>query len=327
MTTGDSDFDELLRSALQSVADPIEPMGDGLSRIRERIDKPWLWRRLSLFVNDCVDLAWLVIIRCEPALEWARTKLATARVALSALLRRWCGPALDAAAPLIARVRPRLEHLASQGRAVMARALLSARQGADQVYQRKAWLRPLIVGAAVVTLVVGVAYGLNPVRTTITSIGQITGGVGSGHNGNGSADTAGSSRVQGQHGHGHTGHHPGGHAGSRRHPRAGTAQPNCRRTPTPSPQGSDSASPTPTDTATPTPTGSPTPTPTPTTTPTPTPTTTTQLTPSPLAVSNRTGGCSSPPPPSVGPTTASSTPAQSQTTGTTGEPGETGRTP
>jgi hypothetical protein len=316
MTAGDRDFDELLRSALHSVADPIEPTGDGLTRIRERIDKPWLWRRVSLLVTEFVDLAWLVFIRCEPALGWARTKLTTASAALAVSLRRWSAPMLEWAAPVADRMRPRLRQLASHGSAITGWAAQPSGHGAARLNQRKALLNSLVAAAAVTTLVIGVAYalGINPVRTTITSIGQITGGVGGGAGGSGSADSAGSSRVPAGRGHGPSGHHSGDHSGGHRRDSPGPQQTTCP--PSPSPQDSNTPSPSPTDTGTPSPTPSPTtsPTPSPTTSPTPSPTTSPQGSAAPFSPSNGALACPSP----------GSAASPSDAAGQTGATGDTG---
>jgi hypothetical protein len=65
------DFDEVLRQALHTVADAIEPADDGLTRIMHRLNTPSAVRHVALLVTDCVDLARLVTIWLEPAFTWA----------------------------------------------------------------------------------------------------------------------------------------------------------------------------------------------------------------------------------------------------------------
>jgi hypothetical protein len=65
------DLDDVLRRALHAVADPIEPAGDGLTRILHRLATPSMVRQVILLVTDCADLARLITIWLEPAFTWA----------------------------------------------------------------------------------------------------------------------------------------------------------------------------------------------------------------------------------------------------------------
>jgi len=65
------DLDDVLRRALHAAADPIEPAGDGLTRIMHRLSTPSAIRQATLLVTDCVDLARLITIWLEPAFTGA----------------------------------------------------------------------------------------------------------------------------------------------------------------------------------------------------------------------------------------------------------------
>jgi hypothetical protein len=76
MTRPDRDYDATLSRALHSTLDPVEPAGDGLAKIQKRIAEPWLKRRMSLLRTELAALAWLILVRCEPLLDRARSGLA-----------------------------------------------------------------------------------------------------------------------------------------------------------------------------------------------------------------------------------------------------------
>jgi hypothetical protein len=61
------DLDDVLRRALHAAVDPVEPAGDGLTRIVHRLSTPSAMRQATLLVTDCVDLARLITIWLEPA--------------------------------------------------------------------------------------------------------------------------------------------------------------------------------------------------------------------------------------------------------------------
>jgi len=65
------DLDDVLRRALHAAADPIEPAGDGLTRIMHRLSTPSAIRQATLLVTDCADLARLITIWLEPAFTGA----------------------------------------------------------------------------------------------------------------------------------------------------------------------------------------------------------------------------------------------------------------
>ena len=63
MTRVNGNFDQMLRSALHTEVDSIEPAEGGLDRIRRRTHAPWLVRQTSLMLTECADLARLIVIR------------------------------------------------------------------------------------------------------------------------------------------------------------------------------------------------------------------------------------------------------------------------
>jgi hypothetical protein len=134
------DLDDVLRRALHAAVDPVEPAGDGLTRIMHRLSTPSAMRQAALLVTDCVDLARLITIWLEPAFTGA------ARL-------RWRHGA---------GYRREFPHQAT--RAPMRRA--------------GSWLRPALAVASAAAIVVIAVVVLGPVRqiVTRTSLNTSTGG-------------------------------------------------------------------------------------------------------------------------------------------------------
>src|SRR6516225_6575118 len=95
---GEGDFEEVLRRALRSAADGIEPAADGLTQIFRRAATPWLVRQVSLLATDCVDLLRLITIWLQPMFARAMSVLAAAGGSVHEALRRLT-PQAPAAAP------------------------------------------------------------------------------------------------------------------------------------------------------------------------------------------------------------------------------------
>ena len=76
MMTQDRDYEDILRRALSAAAESIEPTGDGLQRIRHRLDSP---RSPRSVLSGCVE--WLelhgtrFLVRLDPAIEAGRAAL------------------------------------------------------------------------------------------------------------------------------------------------------------------------------------------------------------------------------------------------------------
>ena len=142
---GEGDFEEVLRRALRSAAENIEPTADGLTQIFRRVAAPWPVRQVWLLTTDCVDLFRLIMIWLQPVFAWAVAVLAAVGGSVHEAFRRLTSQA-PAAAPISAgQHRPgRARDAVFWGRspALKARARAAV-----------AWLRPAVpvaVAAAVV---------------------------------------------------------------------------------------------------------------------------------------------------------------------------------
>jgi len=107
------ELEDVLRRALHTAVDTIEPADDGLTRIMHRVSTAPVARRAVLLVTDCVDLARLITIRFEPAfagalrLRWRRHAGYRHRKPQPATWTRsrpagpWLGPAVAAASAVM----------------------------------------------------------------------------------------------------------------------------------------------------------------------------------------------------------------------------------
>jgi len=273
MTAQERDFEDLLSRVLHSATDRVEPVGDGLTKIRERLSEPWLNRQWWLLRNEFMVLGWFAVVRCE-------SLVAMVRSAATSLAARAVGDGAAAAAGNGARLR----RLAAAVGGILAAALGGIAawiSGKGAGGQRRSpgpvinWLRPALAVAGAVVLVVAGVFALGQIRQTIVSLSDGAGGIASGTSsqstgnrvspgrGGGSvtgvgplASQAGSSARTG------TDHRPGAHASSS--PCASSA-PSPGPSPSPSPSPPPSPSPSPSPSPTPTPSQSATPTPGPTT--------------------------------------------------------------
>ena len=258
MTPPDRDYDDVLRRALRSAMDPIEPTGDGLTKIRQRLTEPWLRRQLSLLRSEFSALGWLIAVRSEPLLSGIRSGVTARAGTAGQRLRSWL-PALGVA---VAQASPgRHQDAASHG-------------GTAGIVLRRwigptmAWLRPALAVAGAVVIVVAGVFALGPLRQTL-----FVGSLGSSSSYHGGKHGAGAGPASGTNGHGPAAPlqpHPTkrGSAGRKsdttKHHSGRNGQPpsDCSTSPGPSPTPTNTGSPTPTNTGSPTPTntGSPTPT-------------------------------------------------------------------
>ncbi len=255
MTPVNADFDEKLRRVLHAEADLIEPAGGGLDRIRQRAHAPWLVRQASLMLTECVDLAWLIVIRLEPHFTRARAAIADRGGAWQAFV----GVLSSTVSILAGLVTPsRRVHSAHQaGRGGPPRSRARAGSGLS-------WLRPALAVAAAVIIVVAGVFGLAQVRDNLVL--ELF------PSNNPPASTSTSSSGNGHQVPTLTGQTPTGIVPPATTP-TGSAKPRPKTTCSSAPS-KQQATPNPTATVTPTPTvsSSPTVTPTPTDTTTPTPT-------------------------------------------------------
>jgi hypothetical protein len=255
MMTQDRDYEDALRRALTAAAASIEPAGDGLQRIRHRLDSP---RSPRSILSGCAE--WLelrgtrFLVRLEPGLEAARAGL------------RRTGPLVA----LLSFVRGLLSPRAG-GRAGGHRGPAGS---PGRLGPAGAWLKPVFaVSAAVAIVVVGVVILNHEGQTLIGPSSSVSTSSPSAQLGGGGT-TANSKRWKLPLG---VKTAPAGSAAQ--NPRPKSVLPVVACTPTPSPSAattapSATATPTATPSASGTATGTPvTPSPTDTAQPTPTATT------------------------------------------------------
>jgi hypothetical protein len=144
---GEVDFEEVLRRALHSAANDLEPTGDGLTQIFRRVAAPWLVRQVWLLATDCVDLLRLITIWLQPMVASALAVLAAVGGSVHETLRQLTSQA-PAAAPISAG-----QHRRGQARAAVFWARSPALKARARARAAVAWLRPAVpvaVAAAVV---------------------------------------------------------------------------------------------------------------------------------------------------------------------------------
>jgi hypothetical protein len=275
MTGQERDYEAALSRVLHTTTDQLEPVGDGLTKIRARLSEPWLKRQWWLLRSELMVLYWFAVVRCESLASMLRSRSAPA------------DPAADPLAPLIACSTPSTQRPAGRLRwARSARGAITAwvaSMGPGRGHEDDPrssyspvldWLRPALAVAGAVVLVVAGVFAVGNIHQGLRFIGLGADGESqpgtssqTGANGNtnggataisgpqsGSPAQSGSSAAK----HGATAQHKGTASSSGPCPQV-------------SPLTAGSPSATPTDTPTPTETPTPTDTPTPTVTPTPTP--------------------------------------------------------
>jgi hypothetical protein len=149
MMTKDRDYEDILRRALAEAAESIEPTGDGLRRIRHRLDSPRSLRSVFSGCSEWLELHGIrFLIRLDPAIEAARAALSRAQSA-------W-GP-LGALAGL----------LGGRGRRRRAGGHRGAASPPGRLGSAGPWLKPVFaVSAAVAIVAVGVVI-LNHEKGTL----------------------------------------------------------------------------------------------------------------------------------------------------------------
>jgi hypothetical protein len=172
MTSPDRDLEDLLRRALHAAVDSIEPASDGLDRIRGRAAAPRWWRQAQLLLTECLDLIRLAGVRLESAAVRAGTPAGQAR--------RRAGASRPAAVPVLAARRAGA--WAATAFALLRKLAAGQRAGEGNGEQRPAerfrpvaWLRPALVVAGTVFIVVAGVYGVSQLKQTVTTIGLLRG--------------------------------------------------------------------------------------------------------------------------------------------------------
>ena len=144
MMTKDRDYEDILRRALAAAAESIEPTGDGLQRIRHRLDSR---RSARSVLSGCTE--WLelhgtrLIVRFEPAIEWGRAGLRRALPVLASFLAGLFSP---------------------HGRAGGHRG---PTRPPGRLGPAGAWLKPVFAVSAAVAIVVGGVVILNHETQTV----------------------------------------------------------------------------------------------------------------------------------------------------------------
>jgi hypothetical protein len=238
MMTQDRDYEDILRRALTAAAESIEPGGDGLQRIRHRLDSRRSPRSVFSRFAEWLDLhGTRSLVRLDPLIEGAR-----------GVLRRTgplSGPLLALASFLGRLFSPRGRRRAGGHR---GQASPPGRLG-----PAGAWLKPILaVSAAVAIVVIGVVILNHETGTLINPANNNIGTTSPGASLSGAGTTANSKRWKLP-------------LGVTPAPTTGTGQRNyvpsapvlpatpsgsVTGTPTPSPSGSVTGTPTPTSPAT-----------------------------------------------------------------------------
>ena len=259
MMTQDRDYEDALRRALAAAAESIEPAGDGLQRIRHRLDSRRSPRSVLSRCTGWLDVhGTRFLVRLEPAIEAGRTAL------------RRTGPLSGL---LLALGRFLADAFNPRGRR-RAGGHRGAASPPGRLGPAGAWLKPIFaVSAAVAIVAVGVIILNHETSTLISPTNNNVGTAGPGSSQVSGGKTANSKRWKLP-----LGVKPTQQlTGPGRQKGVTTKLPAVACTPTPTPSATTTApagspSPTPTPTVTGSATGTPTPQPTESGLPTPTPT-------------------------------------------------------
>jgi len=157
MTPVNGNFDQMLRSALHTEVDSIEPAEGGLDRIRRRTRAPWLVRQASLLLTECTDLVRLIAIRLEPGFTGMRATIA----ARGGLWAAFVSVPSSAVAGVAALFVP------SRRRGPMHRAGAAGPGGPPPEHRNMAWLRPVLAVVGAVVIVVAGVFGLTQMRAKL----------------------------------------------------------------------------------------------------------------------------------------------------------------
>jgi hypothetical protein len=253
MTGQERDYEAILSRVLHTTTDELKPVGDGLTKIRERLTEPWLKRQWWLLCSELLVLRWFVVVRCESFLDKIRSRSDVTDLTPDAAAEPADGGALKS--------------LLSMATSVSGKNKKQQRS----VGPAMAWLRPALAVAGAVVLVVAGVFALGQIREGFIGLDNATGnstsnsGPGNGNgnaNGNGSQLHSTGTSSQGSSGAPSTGASPGQNKTAPSATPCPAASSPAQSSPSPSPSPT-SASPSPSPTS-----ASPTPTPTPTASPT-----------------------------------------------------------
>jgi hypothetical protein len=154
MTGQERDYEAILSRVLHTTTDQLEPVGDGLTKIRERLSEPWLKRQWWLLRSELMVLRWFVVVRCESFLSKIRS-----RSDVTDLAPDESSGQQSADAPL--------QSLLSMATSVSGRNKKQQRS----VGPAMAWLRPAFAVAGAVVLVVAGVFALGNIQQGFGFIG------------------------------------------------------------------------------------------------------------------------------------------------------------
>jgi hypothetical protein len=174
---------------LHTTTDQLEPVGDGLTKIRARLSEPWLKRQWWLLRSEFMVLRWLVVVRCEAFFSTVKSSFSTVKSGFSTVKSGNSGsPAADSAAgplaPLLACATPKTEEHSRRRRSL--RPVLGsitawvASRGPGRGHEDGPrsprgpvmnWLRPALAVAGAVVIVVGGVFALGNIRQGFGFIG------------------------------------------------------------------------------------------------------------------------------------------------------------
>jgi hypothetical protein len=120
------DYEAVLSRVLHTTTDQLEPVGDGLTKIRARLSEPWLKRQWWLLRSGFMVLRWLVVVRCEAFFSTVKSATPDSVPADSAV---------DPLAPLIACSVPKTHKHAGRPRSLRPRR----HHGLGRVQRPRAW--------------------------------------------------------------------------------------------------------------------------------------------------------------------------------------------
>jgi hypothetical protein len=178
MTGQERDYEAILRHVLHTTTDQLEPVGDGLTKIRARLSEPWLKRQWWLLRNEFLVLRWLVVVRCESLVSRIRSRSDVTDLPPDT------SAAQEADGPL--------KSLLSIATSTPAKT--PAKRRGRSVGPAMAWFRPALAVAGAVVLVVAGVFALGSIRMVVgleNATGTSTTNSGPG-NGNGGANGSGS---------------------------------------------------------------------------------------------------------------------------------------
>jgi hypothetical protein len=199
MTGQERDYEAELSRVLHTTMDQFEPVGDGLTKIRERLSEPWLKRQWWLLRSEFTALRWLVVVRCESFVGTLRSRSAAADSALADSVPDPLAPLIACSTPDTPKHAARLRSLPSVVSATVAWVTSRGPGRGSQDEQSSQhgpvlnWLRPALAVAGAVVLVVAGVFALGSIRTVV----GLDGATGTSHSstggqpGNGNANGGG----------------------------------------------------------------------------------------------------------------------------------------